>query len=374
MTCRKCKAEIPNESAYCLKCGTSQETKKRKTRTHGNGLGTVFWDKTSWCAERTNGWEAKSEDGKLTVSRKYKKKRGFKTKREALQYLGKLIDIDTQRPISTIAQLYEAYSESAMLKLSKDKIGAYKNAYKRISPLHNKLITSIRISELNNAIVGLSHYPAKDIRDLVSNLYKIAIVEEQVQTNRALSMVLPELTDEKETTPWETEEVKTLWLDWKSGGRIAGACLVMIYSGMMPGELFKLEEQMINWSSNTILGCGMKTKKRKEKPIVFPDFIAPVLRDLYTTTPSKINRVLGMNRDRFYDEFKLMKQRLGIREEVRPYSSRHSTSTALSLAKVPVALIVEIMRHKNYTTTLKYYNEQQTKELVDAVNQLRIDP
>ncbi|MEA5016658.1 MAG: hypothetical protein VB099_19060 [Candidatus Limiplasma sp.] len=219
-------------------------------------------------------------------------------------------------------------------------------------------------------IAGLPYYPAKDIRDLLSHLYKLAMAEEQVRNNLARFLELPVLEAE-ETTPWEAAEIEKLWRDWGDGGRIAGACLLMIYSGMMPGELFKMEGHMISWETNTILGCGLKTKKREEQPIVFPDFIGPVLRELCTTSPSVRGRVLGMNRGRFYAEFKTMKQRLGIREEVRPYSGRHGTQTALAVKNVPPAVIVEIMRQKNYKTSIDHYNNIETQDLVDALNKLR---
>ncbi len=155
------------------------------------------------------------------------------------------------------------------------------------------------------------------------------------------------------------------------GDRIAAACILMIYSGMMPGELFALELPMIQWDRNAIVGCGLKTKKRKEQPIVFPDLVKPVLEDLCNTSPSAKGRVLGMNRDNFYKSFNAMKERLRIRTEIRPYSGRHSTSTSLAVANVPIALIVEIMRQKNYTTTLKHYNQLDTKDLVAALNELK---
>ncbi len=57
-----------------------------------------------------------------------------------------------------------------------------------------------------------------------------------------------------------------------------------------------------------------------------------------------------MSERTFYAKFDEMKKNLGIREEIRPYSSRHSTGTELSLMGVPPAVIIDIMRQKNYTT------------------------
>ncbi len=53
----------------------------------------------------------------------------------------------------------------------------------------------------------------------------------------------------------------------------------MIYSGMMPGELFIARKDMIDWGAQHIMGCGLKTKKRKETPIVVANLVLPVLKN-----------------------------------------------------------------------------------------------
>ncbi|MEI3349101.1 MAG: hypothetical protein V8R55_12175 [Dysosmobacter sp.] len=87
---------------------------------------------------------------------------------------------------------------------------------------------------------------------------------------------------------------------------------------------------MIDWDAYEIRGCGLKTKKRKETPIVFPQLIAPVLLDLPTKSNSRIGNVLCMSRDRFYGEFHAALARCGVRD-LKPYSCRHTTATALAL-------------------------------------------
>ncbi len=40
----------------------------------------------------------------------------------------------------------------------------------------------------------------------------------------------------------------------------------MVYTGMMPGELFKLKVDMIDWENNEIRRCGLKAKIKKKAP------------------------------------------------------------------------------------------------------------
>ena len=92
-------------------------------------------------------------------------------------------------------------------------------------------------------------------------------------------------------------ELHKLWDAYGKGDRFVGFLLLMIYSGMMPGELFKFEADMVNWEKNEIVGCGLKTKKRKETPIVFPDMIAPIIQDLIDWRNGKSKYVLGTDTD-----------------------------------------------------------------------------
>lgn len=372
MICLKCKKEMPDGALFCPWCGVAQEVKakKRKKRKNANGFGSVYFNGVSWVAERTLGYKTFIIDGKPKKKRLSEKKKGFKTSRDANLYLVPLITKGKKKIIDTMALLHTIYTASQKYKKLGSKKGAYKKAWERMKPIHNIPVDIVTIQDLRDLVEGLNYYPAKDIKDLTSNLYKIAVAEGQVQTNLAPFIELPEL-DAEETVPWNEQEIEILWRLYAKGNRIAMACLIMIYSGMMPGELFICEEHMINYEEHTITGCGLKTKKRKETPIVFPDFVSPVLRDLASTSPSRIGRILGMAEDNFYAEFKALKEGNGIRDAIRPYSGRHSTQTALAVKNVAPGVIVEIMRQKNYKTSLDHYNNIQTKDLVAALNQLR---
>lgn len=390
MRCIKCGKAIQDGSAFCNWCGEKQPesdrtapTSERKGRTRGNGLGSAFRIRDSWCAEVTTGWV---DNGEGKLKRVAKRKMGFKTKREALAYLesirigssmgnkpdSKDSHAVTKKTTSTVGELYADYSTSEMEKLSKSKQGAYGIAWrKRIAPiLVDRHIDDVTIKDLNDIVRPLTYYPAKDVRDLMSLLFQRAIAEQQITTNVARYVTMPDNDSEREVVPWESGEIEKLWKAYATGNRIAAVSLLMIYSGMMTGELFKLETRMINWEEKTIVGCGLKTKKRKELPIVFPDMITPVLQYLVETSVSRKGRVLGMGDADFYNGFKEMKSELGIREEVTPYSGRHSTANQLALANVHPGIITQVMRQATYKTTVKHYNDFSTDVKRDALNSL----
>lgn len=379
MICRKCARAIPDDAIFCCYCGVKQQLAEKKPRSHGNGQGSVFRRGNSWVAQVTRSIEAVPGDpgSPPRIRRHYLTKGGFKTSREARAYLPELLaqargQYAQERRVPTIAELYSSYESSAMERLSKSTHTAYRIAWnKRIAPAIGDMpVDHLTVAAIDDIVRPLSYDTGKDVKDLLSIICKRAIADNFMLSNPTQYVTLAKQIGSS-VEPWSDSEVDSLWRAFFSGDRTAASCLLMIYTGMMPGELFALETHMIDYDAHTIIGCGLKTKKRKEAPIIFPDFIAPVLQYLSSSTASRIGRVLGVNKDRFYDDFAQLKNRLGIRDVVRPYSGRHSTHTKLAQAGVAPALIVEIMRHKDYRTALAHYNEQPSAALVSALNLLK---
>lgn len=376
MDCRKCSRALPEDAIFCCYCGVKQEI-TRKHRKRANGTGTVFRYRGGWVVEYTEGWDIVDGDLRRKTRRKY----GFKTSKDAEDALAEIrarIQAGTEEEskkkvlIKTVAQLWESYSASELPMRGKSTQDAYNVAWrKRIKgTIGDRPIDEICLDDLNAIVAGCTYDPAKDVRDLMSILFQRAIVDRQTTVNPAPMMTLP-LQQSEEVVPWNASEISTLWKAWGNGERIAGYCLLMIYSGMMTGELLRCKEDMINWEDQQIIGCGLKTKKRKEMPIHFPHIIEPILRELCATKSGKRGGegyILDVSERAFYERFAKMKAALDIRPEVRPYSSRHSTGTELTLMGVEPAIIIDIMRHKNYTTTLKHYTKIPSNVLVDALN------
>ena len=371
MNCRKCSRELPSDAIYCCYCGVKQVA-ERSVRTKGNGLGSVYKrpDRGTWCAAVTV--NSHTADGKVVQKRKVKS--GFKTKKAANEYLSAIIsgkEVLHTKSVPTVADLYRQFVDSPGKKPGASTMSAYRTAFnKRLMPSCGELeIDVVTLKHLEDAIRGLNYDPAKDVKDLASLLFKRAIADGFVQVNPATLLALPEKKS-VEIPAWLPSEIEALWHAYREGNRIAAACLLMVYTGMMPGELFLLKQDMVNYDSRTITGCGLKTKERRERAIVLSESIVPVLQDLCETSPSRVGYVLGMSRDKFYDLFGQMKKDLNIRQEVRPYSSRHSTATELELLGVSPSVIAQVLRHKNYATTAKHYIDISSDAALAAVDRI----
>ena len=364
MKCCKCKKEIPNDSRYCLRCGAKQVQSAGK-KARGNGQGTAIKRGNTWTAVWTTEVYPDPKEKKIHQERRWKG--GFKTKTAALAYAANP-DTDVKES-PTLRTYYMGWEKSDMLSLSKSKQTAFKIAWKKLEKLAGKKMDEITIIQLQSCIDEKAHtyYPAKDMKTLLSHLYKRAVAEGSARTNLAEFIRLPNL-EEKEMQPFTETEIQKLWVAYGCGDRIIGFVLLMIYTGMMPGELLKFKKDMVDWNTHEIKGCGLKTKKRKETPIVFPDIIEPVLHNLIDTGNSGCEYIIGLNKDKFYDEYHAALKRAEVRD-LPPYSCRHTTATALALGNIAPSVIQEVMRHTKFSTTQRYIHPDSasTRAAINAL-------
>ena len=359
--CRRCKAPLPEGAKFCPACGTKQEIAKIR-RQRGNGTGTAYKRGKTWTAVYIPAWKDKTHPVKRT-------KGGFPTKRAALDYIPVLRGGKPKKAV-TLASLYASWSETKMLKLNETNQRTYRKAFERIADIAYQDITALTIDDLQRvaSAQGKTYYTCRAIKNLLMHLYKRAIAEQVITTDLPQFIELPEL-DEKAGEAFSPDELRALWKDYERGHTFTGYVLLMIYTGMMPGELMICEKSMIDWEKQEILGCGLKTSIRRKTPMVFPDFIEPVLRDLCADNPED-KRLMCLTRPRFYEEFRAMLERRQCREELTAYSCRHTTATALSLGNIAPAIIQRTMRHSKYTTTQGYIH-MGTEQVKDALNSLR---
>ena len=373
MLCRKCEKEIPEGAVFCPWCGVKQAVPQRKPKSRGNGTGSVYRSGKTWTAEVTLGYTLR-EDG--TMKRVFKRKKGFATKKEAHEYIPLMLPktpqaaADEPAPVKiTLEQYWKIYSENKLAKLSSSKQGHYQTAHRKIPEIMVADVRTLTIGLLQQTVndVAPTYYPAKDLKTLLSHLFDLAMADQVVTVNLAEHIELPKM-DEEQPNPFTAEEIAALWKDYAAGNTITGYALLMIYTGMMPGELFALTVDRIDLDNKLIVGAGLKTKKRKQTPMVLADCLLPVVIDLIGH--AKGDKLLPMREDAYRQEFKAMLARCGCRPDLVPYSCRHTTATGLALENIALPVIKEVMRHTKITTTERYIHIDATP-MLEAVNTLR---
>lgn len=360
--CIKCKKEIPDGSPFCCWCGKKQ-TQRTGVKTRGNGQGSAYQRGKTWTAI----WTEKiylDEDDKL--HRKMKTKGGFTSKRAALQYAANPPADAKKSP--TLREYYKTYLHGDYLSLSDNRQIAADAAFKRLEEIADFEIDTLTILQLQEVVDknASTYYTRKDMKTVLSHCYNLAIAEKQTTVNLSKFIKLPGL-EEQSPDPFTEDEIKKLWKAYPDD-HFFGYILAMIYTGMMPGELLKLKTDMIDFDKNEIVRGGIKTKKRKETPMVFPDMVAPILRQLCEESASKIGNFCCVNKDNFYKKYYACLEKAGTRR-LPPYACRHTTATALAAKNIDLFTIKEVMRHAKITTTQRYVHPDM-QGMVTAVNQL----
>lgn len=339
----------------CPFCGRPiNYTPSRKKR--GNGQGTAIKRGNTWTGIRP-GYDYHDDDG---YHRRRPTKGGFKTKKEALSWASNDDDVVA---VPKLIDLWEGYSKNDMLKLGKNKQTAYKIARKRLEGIINRRIDTLTVEDLQTTINEQcsTYYTAKDVRDLLSNLYKRAMASNHSPVNQNLSrhIILPDL-DEQEAVPFSEGEVSAIWKVYNNGDIIAGFTLLMIYTGMMPGELMNLKKSMIDLDSLEIRDAGIKTKVRKKSVIVFPPFLRPVIESLMDYAPKSV-KLYPTNKDAFYERYYASLEQAGTRR-LSPYSCRHTYGTEIVKAGIHPAMVQKLLRHSNQKTQEKYTHLSAAEE------------
>ena len=126
---------------------------------------------------------------------------------------------------------------------------------------------------------------------------------------------------------------------------------------------------MIDLEDQKIVGASMKTDYRRQRDIMLPDIIIPVIQAALAASPQKSDNLIAMNTDKFYESYHKMQQQIGIRD-LTPYCCRHTTASVLAKNEsIAPTLITRVMRQKLPITTERYKHadEQQILETLNAI-------
>ena len=320
----------------------------------GNGEGSVVKYKDGYRAIIVVGWRDKTHPIKHTKS-------GFATIREAREYIRSFHEDELVSPCSyTVSKALSLFMDNGMTKLSPSKQTHYRTVARRIESVWNEDMSSLTVARLQELIKGMTYYQARDVKSLMSHLYKLAIADGVCSMNLSSFMVLPELVEE-ETVPFTAEEVERMWKDYEEY-LIDGIALLMIYTGLMPGEIVKIRRE--NWQGSFFVDIGIKTDKRKSAAVPIPDKLMPVVEALFQN--GKNGSLLPYKMDTYRKEFKEMVSRIGADARCTPYSCRHTFATMLS-TQVPAHVLARLMRN-DIRVTQKYYLHEQDEVLLNEVN------
>lgn len=366
MQCRKCRLQIPDDSKFCLRCGTKQDVSQRP-KSRGNGQGSAYQraNKT-WMAVKVLGYSV-GDDGKLhkqTIS-----KSGFRTKKEALDYLPLLKPEDKQerKKSVTFDELFEKWLPTH--KATKSTINCYKAAYRWFEPVQNMAMDDIDIDDLQDCIDDCpkGKRTKENMRALVGLLYKYAIPRHLATLNMGQYLVIrADGSDAKEGLPMAALDALRAAKDIPYADYIVAQC----YLGFRPSELLALDCKDYNKKEKVFVG-GAKTKAGIDRTVTVSPKIQPTIDRLTKgkTTGQVFCQDDGkpMNIKKYRDVFYAVLDAAGIdnpwigegddrRHKYTPHSCRHTFATLMKSVDAPDKDKLQLIGHTS-TEMLRYYQD-----------------
>lgn len=372
MICKKCSRELPDDAILCCYCGVKQVKPKQKTRTHGNGIGTVFKDKKTgkWIARVIIGWRL-DEDGKLRPITKSKS--GMRTSNEARAVLPKLQAMSiAPSPDVNFTQLYIRWHDTYDLRVTKSTMDCYRAAYKHCSRLYALRFAEIKGDDLQACIDDCTagKRTKENIKAFLSLLYKYAMHNDIVTRNRAETLYTG--NGVKGTRPAFTREELDRIRQAIDVVPYADYIYCMIYLGYRPGEMLVLEKTAYDVEHNCLIG-GSKTDAGRNRIVT----ISPKIQDLiqrqlrtpgcYLFPRHTDNQKINENYFRKFC-FQPAMRALGISGRV-PYSCRHTFANLLKDISGSDTDKSSLMGHANANMT-KYYQSADYESLRNLTDKI----
>lgn len=372
MPCSKCKRDTPPDALFCPYCGVSlnQDKSTRKGRTRPNGAGTAFKRGRTWYAQVTVGWKTDASDNARAIRRT---KGGFKTKREALEYCAVLRQDKPKATAPKIFEYWNIYNSGELEKLSQSKQVAYRGAWKKLSALHYRPVDQITVAELRSVVAqnATTYYTVRDCKTVLTRLFELAGADGWCNKDIPSYIVLPKL-QEKERQVFTDAEQSALWRLYESGDMRAAIPLLMICTGMMPGEMQSLKVEHIDLDNQKITGVGMKTKVRRQSPVYIPEDVIPLVEDLITRA-QPTGYIWPRNEEKWYQSYYSALEAANCRR-LEPYCCRHTTATRLAVTENIAPQTIRRMMRWSTTKMLDRYAHPDDSDILTAANTLRKHP
>ena len=269
MKCRRCRGEIPDGSKFCMHCGALQST-TQNVKSRGNGQGSVYKRGRTWTAVRVFGYTV-SDDGKLHKTTRSKS--GFRTKKEALEYLPQLIAAPRKK-IMTWQAMYDTWKPTH--RAGKSTMDCYAAAEKYFKPVWYIPFDQIDIDDLQDCMdeCPKGKRTRENMKALAGLLYKFAIPRHMATINLGQYLIVGAGdVSIKQALPDDA-----LTAISKAVNMVPGAdyVLAQCYLGFRPSELLALDASDYNRKERAFVG-GAKTEAGRNRVVTVSPKIQPII-------------------------------------------------------------------------------------------------
>ena len=273
----------------------------------------------------------------------------------------------------TVDEIWNIVVEKELVSLSKSTMQAYKVAYKKISQIHNEEIKKLKLFDLQPIFdkmsnEGIKHSMMNTTKVILSKIYNYAMRYEYVIKDYSNLIRVVSLVESKSKIPFSETQIK--WLFEHDDNITVQSILIMIYTGIRPGEMLEMKKDNIHLNDRYMIG-GLKTKAGINRTIPIHECLVKYIDNLmkndsqYLFAPknkgiSSNNYLVG-----YFNKLKKLNN-----WSTSPHSCRHTFITLANKYDIKDINIKKIVGHANNDITKDIYTHIAHDILIKEVNKI----
>ena len=395
----KCGQELSDGFVFCPYCGRRQQPadRKRKTKSRGNGLGTVYkLPSGKWAAVKTVGWTvdplpADAPPDAVPHKRRQTVSKQFSTRKDAFAALPFLTAADrkprhgtvTQRKKTaiTLKELYDQWEPTH--NKSRSTMNCYRGGFRLFAPLWNTKMEDIDIDDLQDCLdeSEAGRRTRENAKAALGLVYKYGIPRDAVPKDRNLAVFLKINEPGRGKRPGiSLEELELIRKEAQTGDPFAAVVLCHCYLGFRPSALLQLTVGDYSAERRAFVG-GIKTDAGKGRTVTVSPKIQPYVDALVKMagTDGYVFGKLGkqMQIEEYREQFYALLDRCGIsnpvdedgRHRLTPHSCRHTFATLLKRVSGPDTDKLALIGHTS-ADQLREYQDVPVEDLHAITDQI----
>lgn len=342
-----------------------------------NGFGCVYKAsgnrRKPYIARITVGWDEN------TGRQIFKNLGSYATSPEAYialsEYNSDPYDIDAAK--ITFRELFEKWRDQKYNRICRSMQLSYNNAFRASEPLHELPFVSIKTHQIQMTINNADRtYSGKErMKMLISQMYDLAMKNDIVKKNNCKFVDLGEKPPKQlNRIPFTESEIEILY-KCVHVYRYIDTILMMIFSGIRPGELITIETQNVFLDENYFI-CGIKTENGKNRKIPISPLVKPFFIKYYNDATASGSKWLIQNTEGHQmkyanyngDKFVRIMEQLEMKH--MPHDCRHTFATLMQKVGSDKLCLQNIMGHSPTVLVDKVYTHKDVSELFNEVKKL----
>ncbi|GIO25294.1 site-specific integrase [Oceanobacillus sp. J11TS1] len=284
-------------------------------------------------------------------------------------------DIDKRK--ITFKGMYELFYHDKFKNTSesekKSSKIAYKQGFDHSKSIHNKKFKDLKKSHLQDVIDSCKYGDSTkaNILKTYNQMYKFAMENDIVEKSYAQFVTIKKTGQKTDREPFTEEEIQKLWDNINTVDNI-DTVLIMIYTGLRPGELVEIKNENIHLEERYMIG-GFKTEAGTNRIIPIHKKILPLIANRM----DEGSKYLIHNRSKQRMTYKNYRENYWLKimkklqmEHHRAHDCRHTFATMMDNIDVNRTAVKKILGHALDDITEKVYTHKNIEQLIKAIDKL----